>query len=195
LTERIHSFSYTIHSRSLQQLSSEPTAKMNFFVVNKQHPINNTPRMANMTQILMTTFAAFVSAIPHAGRGLTHGHQLAHGLKHHVQVAHAAPIAERSISYDGSCGSWSGLTCAEGFCCGYVMIEIALLEVKLLADTYIPVPSGGVATLPSTAAWAARLALVIAALAHRPRPPSSLSPARWKRKAVQQQQNRLPALR
>jgi hypothetical protein len=168
---------------------------MNFFVVNKQRPIKNTPRMANMTQILMTTFAAFVSAIPHAGRGLTHGHQLAHGLKHHVQVAHAAPIAERSISYDGSCGSWSGLTCAEGFCCGYVMIEIALLEVRLLADTYIPVPSGGVATLPSTAAWAARLALVIAALAHRPRPPSSLSPARWKRKAIQQQQNRLPALR
>jgi len=72
----------------------------------------------NFFVILMITFAAFASAIPHAGRGHAHAHQLAHGIKHHVQVAHAGSIAGRSVSYDGSCGSWSGMTCAEGFCCG-----------------------------------------------------------------------------
>jgi hypothetical protein len=110
---------------------------MNLFVVNKQCSIDNIQRMANRIQILMITFAAFTSAIPHAGRGLAHGHQLAHGIKHHVQVAHGASIAGRSISYDGSCGSWSGMTCAEGFCCGYVMNEIVLLEFGLSLLTRI----------------------------------------------------------
>jgi hypothetical protein len=141
----------------------------------------------------MITFAAFASAIPHAGRGHAHGHQAAHGIKHHVQVAHAAAVAGRSISYDGSCGSWSGMTCAEGFCCGYVMNEIELLEGEFLADTCFSVSTAGVVTLLSTAALAAKLALVIAALDHRPRLPSNPSPAWWERKAFQQQ-NRLPAL-
>jgi hypothetical protein len=150
--------------------------------------------MANMAQILMITFAAFVSAIPHAGRSHAHGHQLAHGIKHHVKVAHAAAVVGRSISYDGSCGSWSGMTCAEGFCCGYVTNEIVLLEVEFLANTCIPDPRAGVVTLLSTAALAVRLASVTAALDHRPRLTSNPSPAWWKRKAFLQQ-NRLPALR
>jgi hypothetical protein len=167
---------------------------MNFFVVNKQHPVSKCHRVANMLKILMITFAAFASAIPHAGRGHAHGHQLAHGIKHHVQVARAAGIAGRSISYDGSCGSWSGITCAKGFCCGYVMNVIVLLEVAFLADTCFSVPTAGVATLLNTAALAARLASVIAALDPRPRLPSNPSPAWWKRKASQQLQNRLLAL-
>jgi hypothetical protein len=167
---------------------------MNFFVVNKQHPVNKCHRVANILKILMITFAAFVSAIPHAGRGHAHGHQLAHGTKHHVQVAHAAGVAGRSISYDGSCGSWSGMTCAEGVCCGYVINEIVLPKVEFLADAYFSVPTAGVVTLPSTAVSAARLASVIAARDHRPRLPSNPSPAWWKREASQQLWNRLPAL-
>jgi len=129
----------------------------------------------------MITFAAFASAIPHAGRGHAHAHQLAHGIKHHVQVAHAGSIAGRSVSYDGSCGSWSGMTCAEGFCCGYVMHEIGLVD-EILADTTLPVLTAGVVTLLSTAVLAARLALEIAVLDHRPRLTSNPNLAWWELK-------------
>jgi hypothetical protein len=147
---------------------------MNSFVVSKNTPSTAVVTWLTWLQTLMITFAAFASAVPHAKRGHPHGHQLAHGLKHH---AHAAPVAGRSISYDGSCGSWSGMTCAEGFCCGYVMNEVVHHDMKSSANAYSPVPTAGVVTLPSTAALAARLALVIAALEHHPRLTSILSPA------------------
>jgi len=128
-------------------------------------------------QTVMIALAAFASAVPYAGRGHAHGHQL-HNINHHVQVAHDISIAGRSISYDGSCGSWSGATCPAGFCCGYVIGGVLLLELVILAETlHLIVPSAGVVTLPSTAASAARLDSVIAVLNLRPRLTSTPNPA------------------
>lgn len=31
-------------------------------------------------------------------------------------------IAARDVTFDGSCGTWSGKTCAEGFCCRYDVV-------------------------------------------------------------------------
>lgn len=75
---------------------------------------NNDTMVAFLTTI--AAFAAIASAVPHAHR---------HAHSHHARDVQVTPrdavvesLAGRSISYDGSCGSWSGLICPAGSCCG-----------------------------------------------------------------------------
>lgn len=62
----------------------------------------------HFSNIGMIALAAFASAAPMANEHRGHAH------KHLARDS----IAGRSISRDGSCGSWSGASCAPGFCCG-----------------------------------------------------------------------------
>jgi hypothetical protein len=36
----------------------------------------------------------------------------------------STPLNARDITFDGSCGTWSGKTCAEGFCCRYDAVDL-----------------------------------------------------------------------
>ncbi|QIW98851.1 hypothetical protein AMS68_004369 [Peltaster fructicola] len=62
--------------------------------------------------ILITAFAALVAAVPqhaeHIGKA-----QIARS----NQLLGLSDLAGRTISYDGSCGSWSGMTCPGTTCC------------------------------------------------------------------------------
>ena len=73
-----------------------------------------------MVALLATiaAFAAIASAVPHAHRHAHAHHHKARDLEVLPGTADSAPLAGRSVSYDGSCGSWGGHTCPVGSCCG-----------------------------------------------------------------------------
>lgn len=64
--------------------------------------------------ISIVAFAASASASPH----VSHGHRASHSHYQNARSYIDGSIADRSISYDGSCGSWGGSSCPAGFCCG-----------------------------------------------------------------------------
>lgn len=66
----------------------------------------------------IAALAAIASAIPHAHRHAHAHHHEARDLEASPNVADLVPLAGRSVSYDGSCGSWGGHTCPAGSCCG-----------------------------------------------------------------------------
>ncbi|KAK6436164.1 hypothetical protein LTR95_007643 [Oleoguttula sp. CCFEE 5521] len=70
-------------------------------------------RVLTQQQITALAFAAFAQAIPHSHQQFHNRH-----LARNDQSSNLTPLAGRAVSYDGSCGSWSGATCPAGTCCG-----------------------------------------------------------------------------
>ncbi|KAF2719125.1 hypothetical protein K431DRAFT_287008 [Polychaeton citri CBS 116435] len=68
-----------------------------------------------MHSLNVLVLAALAAAVPFPSN---HQHAHLHHRRIHDMAKRAAiPPLARSISTDGSCGSWSGSTCAPGYCC------------------------------------------------------------------------------
>lgn len=77
--------------------------------------IAGEPRLT-CQQLTTIAFAALVNAMPQHSNHLAKAH-VARSNMIFARTDDAAPLAGRTVSFDGSCGSWSGYTCSAGNCC------------------------------------------------------------------------------